>query len=114
VTDCERPIQLGVFTVGEKPAPLVYQFTDFDGVIINLTGYTAKFNWQPLDGAAASANASVTLPLEGKAQYTWTGSEFLTPGPYQAQMWVGNGTNRWASVKIRWTVQAGVGNAPAI
>lgn len=112
---CEAPINLGVFTVGEKPAPLVYQFLDFDGVVINLTGYTAKFVWAAkIGGTPTTGNATIPVGTDGKAQYTWTGAEFLTPGGYAGQFWVGNSTNRWASVKINWTVQTATGPVPNI
>lgn len=114
MSGCEVPIRLGVFTVGEKPAPLQYSFTDFDGVPINLTGYTATFLWQQIGGSGQTGAATVVTPLTGKAEHVWTGAEFLVPGQYVGQFWVGNGTNRWASVKIRWTVQAGIGNIPVI
>lgn len=114
---CERPIDLGVFTQGEIPAPLRYTFLDFDGLAIDLTaGYTAKFNWWLVGQAAVTGNASVIAPpTGGLVEYVWTGAEFLTPGRHEAQFWVGNGgANRFASVKIRWVVQSPVGTAPAI
>jgi hypothetical protein len=114
MSGCETPINLGVFTVGEKPAPLQYSYTDFDGNVINLTGYTATFQWQPVGDPAQVGAATVVTPLTGTVEHAWMGTEFLTPGQHVAQFWVGNGTNRWASVKIRWTVQGGVGGVPAI
>lgn len=111
---CEKPINLGVFTVGEKPAPLQYSFTDFNGVVINLTGYTAAFTWRLYGGTGQTGAATIPGPLTGTAEHVWSGAEFLVPGSYEGQFWVGNGTNRWASVKIRWTVQTGIGNTPAI
>lgn len=114
MSGCELPINLGVFTVGEKPAPLRYSFTDFDGNPINLTGYTATFLWQQNGGIGQTGAATVPVPLTGTVEHTWTGAEFLVPGGYTGQFWVGNGTNRWASVKIRWTVQTGIGNTPNI
>lgn len=114
---CEQPIQLGVFTAGEKPAPLTYTYTDFNGVVIDLTGYSGKFVWREQTSPASLAttgNAVISAPATGKVTYTWTGQEFQNPGKYLGQFWVGNATNRWASVQIRWTVQASVGPVPAI
>lgn len=111
---CGNPIKLGLFTVGEKPAPLVYQFLDNDGLVINLTGYTVKFVWEPVGGTDTTGNGILLVAASGTVQYTWTGTEFAVPGQYQGEFWVGNGTNRWASVLITWTVRAAVGTVPAI
>lgn len=113
---CGTDVKLGVFTVGEIPAPLEYQFLDWSGVPIDLTaGFTAKFNWTRVGAApAATANATVSSALLGKVQYTWTGTEFAAPGQYRAQFIVGNGTQRWFSDMIQWTTRSGVGNVPLI
>jgi len=107
-------IEIGPYVVGERPAPLVYQFLDSAGTAINLTGFTAKFNYQERDGAAVTANATISDAVNGKAQYTFTGAEFSTAGRYRAEMWVGNLTNRYASVDITFDVAVPVGTPPAI
>lgn len=102
------------YVVGEKPSPLVYQFLDANGAAINITGYTAKFQYQERDGAAVVASATISDGPNGKAQYTFTGNEFTTAGHYRAQFWAGNGTNRYASVDIIFDVALPVGTAPSI
>lgn len=113
---CGNNVNLGVFTVGEIPAPLEYQYLDWDGVPIDLTaGFTAKFNWTRVGATAApTANAAMSDAALGKVLYTWTGAEFLQPGNYRAQFIVGNGTQRWFSDMITWTTRVGVGTVPTI
>jgi len=100
--------------IGEKPPALVYQFLDSTGVALNLTGYTAKFSYQERDGAAVTANATVSDPANGKVTYIFTGSEFATSGHYRAEFWTGNLTSRFASVDIIFDVAVPVGTVPAI
>lgn len=107
-------INIGPYVMGEKPAPLTYQFLDSTGAAIDLSGYTTKFQWQEHDGPASSANAAVSEAASGKVTYTFAGTEFLTAGTYRAQFWAGNGTNRYASVDIEFTVAVPVGTVPAI
>lgn len=107
-------IDLGPYVVGEKPPPLEYTFQNSAGAAINLTGYTAKFKYQRTDDSATEANATVSDAVAGKVTYTWTGPEFATPGDYWAEVWVGNGTNRYASLRLEYTVRAGVGSTPSI
>jgi hypothetical protein len=102
------------FVIGEKPSPLTYQFLDANGAVINLTGFTAKFNYQERDGVASTLNATVSDPANGKVTYTWTGTEFATAGNYRAAFIVGNGTNRYESVEINFGVSVGVGPMPNI
>lgn len=105
---------IGPYVVGEKPPPFEYQFFDADGAAINLTGYTAGFNVQRVDGAVVTGAATITSATEGKVTHTWTGSEFPTSGRYWAEFWVGNGVNRFASLRLEFTVRMAVGTAPAI
>lgn len=107
-------VDIGPYVVGEKPAPFEYTFLDAAGAVINLTGYTAKFQYQRTDGAATSASATVTAPTQGKVTYTWTGPEFATPGNWWAEFVVGNGTNRYISLRLEYTVRAGVGATPSV
>lgn len=105
---------IGPYTMGEKPSPLSYRFLDASGSPINITGFTVKFNYQEHDGAASSADGVISDGLDGRATYVFTGSEFATPGRYRAQFWVGNGTNRYASVTLEFDVAAAVGPVPSI
>lgn len=102
------------YVIGEKPSPLEYQFLDASGAVINITGYTAKFNYKENDGVAVSASASVPTGTDGKARYVFTGTEFTTAGHYRAAFIVGNGTNRYESVEINFDVSIGVGPMPNI
>ena len=111
---CESPIQLGTFTAGEKPAPLTYTFLDFDGTVINLTGYTAKFVIKEHDGAAQTFNAVVSAPTSGQVTYAWAGTEWPTAGHYEAEFVVGNTTNRYNSLKLTFNVRLPVGIEPNI
>lgn len=108
-------LAIGPYTVGEKPAPLVYQFLDHTGAAINLTGYTAKFQFQRSDDPAITVlDAEVTDALAGEVTYTWTGTEFSTPGKWWAEFWTGNTTNRFASKRLEASVRASVGPPPTI
>jgi len=102
------------YVLGEKPSPLDYVFLDANGAVINLTGFTAKFQWQERDGVASSAAATIPTGSDGRARYTFTGNEFTTAGHYRAAFIVGNGTNRYESVEINFDVSVGVGPMPII
>ena len=106
---------IGPYVVGEKPAPLEYTFQESDGSAMDLTGYTAKFIVRPADGTPATTyNASVTNPAGGVVTYTWDGTEFAAPGKHWAELWVGNTTNRYASLRLEYRVRDSVGPVPAI
>lgn len=102
------------YVMGEKPSPLEYQFQDASGVAINITGFTAKFQYQEHDGAPTVASATVPTGTDGKARYTFLGTEFTTAGRYRAEFIVGNGTNRYVSTDIRFNVAVPVGTMPNI
>lgn len=102
------------YVIGEKPSPLEYQFLDSNGSPLVITGFTAKFNYKENDGAAVTAAATISDGPNGKARYTFTGTEFATAGHYRAAFIVGNGTNRYESVEINFDVSIGVGVMPNI
>lgn len=107
-------ISIGPYVVGEKPAALEYAFLDSSGTAIDITGWTVKFQCQEQFGSVFTGSGTVSNGTAGKALYAFTGAEFPTPGTYRGQFWVGNGTNRFASVDIRFTVASAVGTAPSI
>jgi hypothetical protein len=103
--------------IGEKPAPLVYQFQDGAGAPLVITGYQAKVNIKEHDAAAPSISggaAVVTNGANGEVTYTWAGTEFPTPGQYEIEIWVGNGAQRFCSVIIQVPVRFARGPVPAI
>lgn len=104
------------YVMGEKPSPLIYQFLDANGVAINITAWTVKFNYQERDGVAVTGAGvtSISDGPNGKAMYTFSGAEFTTAGHYRAAFIVGNGTNRYESVEINFDVSVGVGTMPSI
>lgn len=108
-------VTIGPYVVGEKPAPLQYTFQDSSGNALDLTGYTVKFTVRESLGSSSTYNGALSgSPTAGVVQYIWTGTEFPTPGHYRARFWVGNLTNRFASVLILFDVADAEGPVPAI
>lgn len=108
-------VTIGPYVVGEKPAPLVYQFLDSAGAPMDLTGYSVEFHYRRSDSPTVTVGAAVlTEPEAGRVSHVWTGSEFSTPGTWWSEFWVGNGSNRFASARMQAVVRASVGTAPAI
>lgn len=107
-------VSIGPYVCGEKPVPLQYTFQDSNGVAMDLTGYTAEFEVRESLGVATFFPATVVDPANGVAQHVWTADEYPTPGHYRARMWVGNTTQRFASVLILFDVADAEGPVPAI
>lgn len=107
-------IVIGPFIVGEKPAPLEYQFLDANGAPLDLTGYTAKFVYREVDTVGTTQNASVTDAAAGEVTYIWQGIEFPTSGRYTGYIWVGNGINRFASDTIEWRARTSGAPVPSV
>lgn len=112
-------IDLGEFTQGEIPAPLSYTFKDSDGNPISFLGggYNGRVSirerWAVLP---IVDNAAATVPNDatGRVVYTWTAVAFAQQGEYFVHVWSGNGSNRFASDKIRYFVRDAVGSVPSV
>lgn len=106
---------IGPYVVGEIPSPLEYTFLEADGSPMDLTGYTAKYVVRPVDSdISVSYTASVTNPANGEVTYTWDGTELSEPGLHWSEFWVGNSVNRYASLRLEYSVRASVGAVPLI
>lgn len=104
------------YVVGEKTSPLDYQYLDGtpSGAPINITGYSAEYHIQERYGPVVVLVATINDGPNGIVRHVFTGTEFSTPGEYWGQFWVGNGTNRYASTRIKFTVAAALGTVPSI
>lgn len=110
----DTSVVIGPYVAGEKPPPLTYTFLDSTGTAINLTGYAAKVNIREKYGTATQYNATVSAPTSGTVTYAWTGTEFPTAGQYLAEVWCGNGVQRYDSLLLKFDVRAAVGPVPSI
>ena len=115
----EPKLVTGPFTVGERPAPLEYQYLDSADVPINLAGYQARFQYGQHRGVGTyvdpvTASATVSDAALGKVTYTWATTDLTAPGRYAGKFVVGNGTNRFYSVLIMWTTCAAPDVVPVI
>ena len=62
---------------------------DGDGVIVNLTGCTAKFIMSKIPGGIPVVNASATIvppPTSGQVSYAWGATDTATAGTYYAEI----------------------------
>ena len=111
-------VEIGPYVVGEIPPPLEYTFLDANGVAINLTGFTVRFQRAEIAGGVfmnpTTLNGALADAVNGKVTYTWTAADFPHPGKYGGMFFVGNGTNRYASWLITWTTCASVDVPPSI
>lgn len=100
--------RIGPFTLGEKPEPLQITMQDADGAALVLTSYTAKFVIESVDATVAglaAGTSSIPTPASGITRYVWAAADFTTAGFYRGQMWVGDGTYRYASDVFEWFVR---------
>jgi hypothetical protein len=106
---------IGPYRQGEIPPPLIVTFKDSNSLAIDLTGYVARWIYQrhavtgwpdflSTDPAAVTQTATVLNQTtnKGQVQYTWVVGDFATAGYYEAEMWAGNGANRYASLRFMW------------
>jgi BppU N-terminal domain len=103
--------QIGPYKAGEIPAPIVVTFKDSAGQPLQLTGYTALWVFQHEEDTPVERTASLyTDGTDGKIVYTWQDGDMALSGNYQAEAWVGNNANRFASVTYVYTVEDAVAN----
>jgi len=109
---------LGPYTAGEIPPPLEVDFKKSDGAVIDFSQngpWTAKFVYRSYGGAFVTRSAVIVAGATGAVTYAWIAADFVTPGDFEAEMWVGNGTNRYDSIPFQYTVLPAVAvPAPAI
>lgn len=100
--------ELGPYTVGEIPRPIEVTFLEADGQAIDLSGFSADFVIQQVEGASAdglgAGAATVEDAATGLTRYLWTAADCAVAGRYRGQMWVGDGSNRLASIEFWWDV----------
>lgn len=110
-------MNLGEYVGGERPAPVTVQFTDSNGTNLDTsTGVWVARLVYKVDGAAdADATTDTTPTVNGTGLATFTPPvAAITSGSYVARLVIGNGTNRYASELITWTVADMVGSMPNI
>lgn len=109
-----RTLHIGPFVAGERPLPLEYQFLDADGDPLNITGYTVKFVMRERHGLSVTYNGSLLDAANGKVVYTWTGTEMLIAGRWEAEFTVENAGNRFVSLRLVFDVVRPVGPTAAV
>lgn len=96
---------LGPYRQGEIPEPLLATFRSASGQPLDLTGYEARWIMEFPDGTSATRTATLlaqTGATKGQVEYEWDPADLTQRGDYRAEMWVGNSTNRFASIKYVW------------
>ena len=98
---------LGPYVQGERPAPLVVTFTEEDRVTaLDLTDYDARAVIAAPGVDPVTRDASVTAPETGEVTYVWDDEDLLLgTGTFELEVWVGNGTNRFASERFIFYVR---------
>lgn len=103
---------IGPYKVGEIPAPVVVTFKDSAGAVLNISGYTPKWTIKREFDASVTKSASlVTDGTDGKVIYTWVDGDMSLPGEWIAEAWVGNGSNRFATVTFAYRVDEAVADS---
>lgn len=114
-------IFLGPYRQGEIPPPITLTFEDSTGTPIPLASpFVAKLEYRRWGDttvvertATIAGGQTVGSPTAGQVTYTWVTADMQTAGLYVGELWVGNGTNRYASRRLRWPVESAI-QVPAI
>lgn len=120
---------LGKYTWGEKPPPLLVTFTDNANVVIDLTGCTVVGEYwvkgqtpahTPIQFSGSlsdAANGIVSLPWGTTSPSPFAARNnaddgyLLRPYTVELEAWAGDGSVRYASEKFRFVVLASVADA---
>lgn len=109
---------IGPYKVGEVPPRLTLTFKDSAGLVISLTGYSAKFGYRRYGGSWTTVNATVDadqVTNKGQAYYQWVAGDMAIAGDWEGEMWVGNaGAQRYASIRLAWQVKPALTPTPNI
>lgn len=112
--------ELGAFAEGAIPPPFEHQYTDFDGLPVDLStgSWTMYMNIEsipvttgPLGIGAIDFDSDGS---DGKVVYNWSATDMAEGADYTAQMWVrnGSGTQKYESDLLLYRVYDGPGDAP--
>lgn len=111
-------LSIGPYVQGEIPPGLVIQFKDSDGnPVEDISAFNVRFVMKDAtlaDGEGTTLTGSINDGATAKAQYTWADGDLDTPAEYVATMWIGNGTRRYASQLIEFTVLTSEVSIPSI
>jgi len=98
---------------GEIPEPLAHTFLDADGTAMNLTGFDASAVWEHTDGTTGTLSCSAG-DSTGEISATVSAAAVASTGVVDVVVWVGNGSNRYASPIWRLLIADPPGAAPSI
>jgi hypothetical protein len=105
------PTVIGPYTAGEIPPPLTVNFKKSDGTAIDFsTGgpWAAKFVYRIYGGVFVTRTCPAPTSATGAVTYIWVAGDFTTPGDVEAEMWVGNGANRYDSIPLAYQIRPAV------
>ena len=108
-------VELGAFAAGEVPPDLQITFTDFDDVVVDLSGFAAQVNIEEdINKALVLGQGTylITDAPNGVTLYSWHRDDMFEPGKYTLQGWVYDGTKYYASDLYVYDVYDGPGDAP--
>jgi hypothetical protein len=106
-------IDLGTYTEGSIPPPLVVTFEDESGAPLDLTNFeSGKFEMQRFGQVAVERDAAISTAssgaTKGQGTYVWLSGD-MAAGTWLGEMWaIDSTTNREVSRKLTWFVEPAV------
>lgn len=117
-TQVKSPIWAGPFVSGEKPLSIPLRFdesdVDFTGYAIEATLLDYNLAEMVFDGSVAWTDESVGLALLtfGADDVTVPVGQLIVTR--RCMVWAGNGTNRVATLEIKYNCHPAIGTPPVI